>query len=269
MSLQPEAEEDSGDEFARQIEAELLEDLSDDGMQDTAPDVKTEQKLADEAWAAFDAAVAEDPNCIPKPKPRMVEDKLKMPQSTTRKRDIVDDLAALTTSRAKFVIDLDVSFDMSNAPKYLQSQQMHYYLHGRDATTIENFFSTLWLENHEWLIHYGYSLGRVQQVKRLEITLLIKEGRELRNTHSWSIKGDFSGREQCEQWKDFLAAAERWGKGEALDQLRIEETENRIKRRRFVKDWVGNMYDQTGTPVKEQKRLVHAHVDANIVLHFE
>jgi hypothetical protein len=92
MTVQPEVDEDSGEEFAQQIEAQLLAEASDDEMQDVGTKVKTEQDLADEAWAAFDAAVVEGPTAIANPKPRAVEDKLRMPVSTIRKRGIEEDL---------------------------------------------------------------------------------------------------------------------------------------------------------------------------------
>jgi hypothetical protein len=142
------SEDDSGEEFARQIEA-AFDEQSDDEMEDTSTKVKPKQELLKDAWAVFDAAVAEDPAAIPKPQPRVVENKLKSPQSRKRKRDIADDFAELATSRAKYVINFDVSFDVSAAPKYLQSQNMHYHVDGRDASTIKNLFRTLWLENHE------------------------------------------------------------------------------------------------------------------------
>jgi hypothetical protein len=230
---------------------------------------KTEQYLTDEAWTAFDAAFLEDPTAIPKPKPRVVEDKLRMPVSTEHKRGIEEDLGVLSISRAKFVINLDVCFDVSDKPKYFQSQNHHYFVGGRDATTIKNLFGTLWLENHEWLIHNGYSLERVQQVKRMEITLLVKEGSELMNTHCWTIKGDFAGQNQCKSWKDFLYHAERWGRGKALDQLRMIEQRNRRKRLMCVNDDFGNLYDHTGNYWREGGRSIHAQVDAKIVLHFD
>jgi hypothetical protein len=98
---------------------------------------KTERYLADEAWTAFDAAVLEDPTAIPKPKPRVVEDKLRMPVSTEHKRGIEEGLGVLSISRAKFVINLDVCFDVSDKPRYVQSQNHHYFVGGRDATTIK------------------------------------------------------------------------------------------------------------------------------------
>ena len=269
MSAQNGTEEDSGDEFARQIEAYFLEDLSDERMDDVVHVSKTEEDVINEAWAAFDAAIAQDPSAVPKPKPKVVEDKFRMPVSRKRKRDIAENLAGLSTSRAKFSINLDMSFDVSDAPKYLQSQNLHYHVAGQDATTIKHLFGTLWLENHEWLIHEGYSLERVQRVKRLEITLLIKEGTSVKNTHCWSIKGDFNGKEQREGWKNFLEAARRWGRGEALDQLRMMEQQEKTKRLICVKDHLGNLYDHTGNYVRQKKRLVHAQVDAEIVLHFD
>jgi hypothetical protein len=268
ISVLPEVEEDSGDEFAREIEAHFLEDPSDDQMQDVGTKNKTEQELVDEAWAVFDKAIAEDPSAIPEPEPRVVENKLRMPQSTTRKRGNDVDSAEVTPTRAKFVIKLDVSFDMSHAPKHLQSQNHHYYVRGRDATTIKDMFETLWLENHEWIIFNGYSLKRLHQVKRLEITLLIKEGGCVKNTHRWSIKGDFGGKEQCEAWEAFLQAARAWGRGEAMDQLRMGELDKKRKRKRYVKDSLGNFYDHTGSRVVERNCSVHAQVDAEIVLHF-
>jgi hypothetical protein len=222
MEVSSWSEDDSGEEFAKQIEP-AFDEPSDDEMEDTSTKVKPEQKLLKDARAVFDAAVAEDPTVIPKPKPRVVENKLKSPESCKRKRDVADDLAELTTSRANYVINLDMSFDVSAAPKYLQSQKRHYHVDGRDASTIKNLFRTLWLEYHEWLIHERYSLDRVRRVKGLEIVLLIKEGADVKNTHCWTIKGDFNGREQCNAWKEFFEAAETRGRGEALDQLRMIE----------------------------------------------
>jgi hypothetical protein len=106
-------------------------------------------------------------------------------------------------------------------------------------------------------------------VKRLEIVLLIKEGAHVKNTHCWTIKGDFSGREQCNAWREFFEAAETWGRGEALDQLRMIEQLERMKRKRCVKDYLGNLYDHTGNYGKIKKKLVHAQVDAEIVLYFD
>lgn len=268
MSVQPGEEEDSGDEIARRIESHLVGKPSDDEMQDGATKVKTEQEVIDEAWAAFDAAVAEDPSLMPKPEPRIVEN-IKMPVSRKRKRDVADDLSKLAISRARFVVNLDVCFDVSSLSKYLRSQNMHYDIDARDATTIKNLFGTLWLENHEWLIHEGYSLERVQRVKRLGITLLIKEGISVKNTYCWSIKGNFNGQEQREAWKQFLEAAETWGRGEALDQLRMIEKQERTKRSRCVKDHLGNFYDSNGDYWRPKKQLVYAQVDAEIVLHFD
>jgi hypothetical protein len=169
---------------------------------------------------------------------------------------------------AKFVINLAVCFDVSDKPKYVQSQNHHYFVEGRDAATIKNLFGTLWLENHEWLIHNGYSLERVQQVKRMETTLLIKEGSELMNTHCWTIKVDFAGEKQYKSWKEFLYHAERWGQGEALDQLRMIGQSNRRKRLTCVKDDFGNLYDHTGKHWREKGGSIYAQVDAEIVLHF-
>jgi hypothetical protein len=46
MTVQPEVDEDSGEEYARQIEAQLLAEASDDEMQDVGTKVKTEQDRA-------------------------------------------------------------------------------------------------------------------------------------------------------------------------------------------------------------------------------
>lgn len=268
MNVQPDEDEDSGEEFARQIEGELLTACSDEEMEDVSTKAKTEQEIVDEAWAAFDKAITEDPTLVPKPQPRVIEDRLRMPRQTPRKRNLAEELAEITSSPAKYLIDLDVSFDMSNAPKYLQTQKMHYGLYGHDAKTIKDLFDTLWLENREWLIHYGYSRERVQRVKRLEITLFIKEGKELKYTHRWTIKGDFDGKEQGEAWKNFLETANRWGEKEALNQLSITEREERAERKWRPKDNLGNMYDRGGNYIRRRKPMVHAHVDVEIVLFF-
>jgi hypothetical protein len=106
-------------------------------------------------------------------------------------------------------------------------------------------------------------------MKRLEIVLLIKEGADVKNTHCWTIKGDFNGREQCNAWKDSFEAAETWGSGEALDQLRMIEQQERMKRKWCVKDYLGILYEHTGNYVNIKNRLVHAQVDAEIVLYFD
>lgn len=269
MSVQPETEDECRDKFARQIKPEVVAEKSDEEMEDVPTKTKTEQEYIDEAWAAFDAAIAEDPTAIPKPPRRTVGDVYKMPQSTKRVRKNVEHPAEFTIGRAKFAFNLDVSFDVSEKPKYLQSQKMHYYLHGEDATTIKDLFGTLWLENHEWLIHEGYSLERVQRVQRLEISLLLKEGTELVNTRRWSIKGNFNGIDQCEAWEAFFKEAIRWGRSEALDQLGKFERRDRMKRSVCVQDDLGNLYDHTGNYWRPQKRTVHADVDAEIVLYFD
>lgn len=269
VNLQSKSEDDSGDEFARQVEAHFLNEASDEVMQDIGTTTKTEQELVDESWAAFDAAIAQDPSAIPKAQPREIEYGIKMPESRKRKQDIPEDLADTGASRARFAIILDVSFDATSLPKHLQSQNLHYHIDARDATTIKNLFLTLWLENHEWLIHEGYNLERVQGVRRLEITLLMREGNSLKNTHCWSITGDFGGQEQGRAWKDFIEAAREWGHREALHQLGVTERRERLERLRCVEDHLGNLYDHTGNYVRQKKRPVHAQVDAEIVLHFE
>jgi hypothetical protein len=85
----------------------------------------------------------------------------------------------------------------------------------------------------------------------MEITLLVKEGSELMNTHCWTIKGDLADEKQFKSWKDFLYHAERWGRGEALDQLRMIEQRNRRKRLMCVKDDFGNLYNHTGNHWRE------------------
>jgi hypothetical protein len=268
MNLQGVEEEAPAHEMARFSRTNLLENSPDHEMEDVATRVKTEQGNIDDAWAAFDAAVAEDPSLVPKPQPRIL-DNSRMPQTRKRERDITDDLAELTTSSARFVIKLDVCFDPSNLSTRRRERNMHYEMNARDATTIKNFFGTLWLENQEWLIHEGYSLERVRQVKRLEITRLIKEEKSIENTHCWSIRGDFDGQEQCGAWMQFLDAAETWGRRGALNRLRIIEKEERMKRKRCVQDHLGNFYTSNGDYWKPKRHLVHAQVDVNIVLCFD
>lgn len=267
---QREEEAVSADDVAKCTRTTLLQRPPDDEIEDIANRVKTEQELIDDAWAAFDAAVAEDPSLVPNSEPRFVDDsRTRMPQSTKRKRGIIDDLAELTVDGARFVIKLDVSFDASNLSKYGRERNLQYEIFAKDATTIENLFDTLWVENHEWLIHEGYSQERVRQVKRLEITLLIKEGTSLENTQCWSIRGDFKGQEQREAWTQFLEAAKTRGREEALVEMRKIEKDERSKRRRYVRDYLGNYYKPNGEYWKPKKQAVHAHVDANIVLFFD
>jgi hypothetical protein len=47
------------------------------------------------------------------------------------------------------------------------------------------------------------------------------------------------------------------------------EKEERGKRRRYVRDHLGNYYKPNGEYWKPKKQLVHAHVDARIVLYFD
>jgi hypothetical protein len=231
---------------------------------------KTEQELIDDAWAAFDAAVAEDPSLVPKPEPRFGDDsRTRRPQSTKRKRDLMDNLAELTIDGARFIIKLDVSFDTRNISKHGRVRKLHYEIFAKDATTIKDLFDTLWSENHEWLIDEGYSLERVHQVNRLEVGLLIKEGASLENTQCWSIRGNFEGQEQSEAWTQFLEAAKTRGREEASTQLRKIEKEERSKRRRYVRDHLGNYYKPNGEYWKPKRHLVHANVDAQIVLFFD
>jgi hypothetical protein len=258
------------DDEARCTRTTLLRRSPDDDKEEIANRVKTEQELVADAWAAFDAAVAEDPSLMPKPGSIFVDDsKTRMPQSTKRKRDLTEDLAELTIDGARYVIKLDVSFDASNLSKYWRERNLHYEIYAQDARTIKNLLDTLWDENHEWLVHEGYSLERVRQVERLEIALPIEEGTSLENTQCWSIRGDFEGQEQSEAWTQFLEAAKARGRGEASDQLRKMEKEERGKRRRYVRDHLGNYYKPNGEYWKPKKQLVHAHVDARIVLYFD
>jgi hypothetical protein len=65
MNVWTEAEDDLDQECARFIEAELEKDV-DEEMRDGESQNKTEKELMDEAWAAYDKVVAEDPSPLPK-----------------------------------------------------------------------------------------------------------------------------------------------------------------------------------------------------------
>ncbi len=267
--VEPRTGEDSEEKCARQIEGEHLEEPFDDEMQDTGSRSQTEKASIDEAWAAFDAAVAEDPSAVPQPEPRPTEDMWRMPQSRVRKRDIADDLAGLTTDQAKHLVNLNVSFDVSNLPRYLQSQNMHYQIAARDAATIKDLLNTLWVENHEWLLYEGYGLERIRRVHRLEANLPTREDRSIKDAHSWSIKRDFDAQEQQNAWKGFLEAARQRGQVEALDQQRRIDLQEKTKRLRCVSDHLGNLYDSNGDYWRPKKWRVHAQVEAQIVLYFD
>ena len=293
MSFQPDVEDGSEDELERlireafdepsdkEIEPSEIEpsdvemeasdeemEESDTEMEDAESKAQTEQEQIDEAWAAYDGAIAEDPTLAPKPQPIKVPG-FKTPIFRQRKRDVADDLANLTTTGAVHALNLKVSFDMSDKPKYLQSQKAQYEMRGYHATTIREFFETLWYENEGRLILHGYPLKRVQSVKRLEIKLFLKERKDVKRSPCWSIKGNLEGREQCETWKTFLDTANSWGRKEAAVQQKITEWYNRAKRKRCMKDDFGNLYDHTGNYYRETKCSVHADVDAEIVLHFD
>ncbi|KAF7509313.1 hypothetical protein GJ744_008207 [Endocarpon pusillum] len=268
-NVRPGTREDSGDGFARQVEAQLLEELCDYEMQDTGSKTKTHAEVIDEAWAAFEAAVAEDPSVIPKRDPKLAPHVLRMPQFRMRERDIADDLAVLSTEQAKFIINLNVCFDVSNLPRYRQSQNMHYDIDAQDAPTVKALLSTLWKENHEWLVFEWYTLEHLRRVHRLEVTLPIIEDNSVKDALSWSIKGDFNAQEQQTVWKDFLETAEKRGRIEALDHQRKVDLQEKRKRLRCVKDHLGNFYDSNGDYWRPRKWLVHAQVEAKIVLYFD
>lgn len=248
------------------VDQEMQE--SDTEMEDAETEAKSEQEQIDDAWTAYNKAIAEDQSLAPKPQPIKFQG-LQAPISRQRKRDVADDLTHLTTTGAVHVLTLKASFDMSDKPQYVQSQKPHFEIHGHHATTIQEFFETLWYENEGWLVFHGYPLQRVQRVRRLEVTLILKEGKDVKETPCWSIKGDFKAREQCETWKEFLDTANSWGRKEAAEQEKVIEWYSRAKRKRCMKDDFGNLYDHTGNYYKEAKHSVHAYVDAEIVLHFD
>lgn len=268
-NVRPGTGDDSGDEFARPDEAQLLDEPFDEEMQDAGMENNTHEQDIDEAWATFNAAVADNPSVIPKRDPRLAPHVLRMPQFGVRERDIADDLAVLTTDQAKFIINLNVCFDVSNLPKYRQCQNMHYHIDAQAAPTVNDLLSTLWYDNHEWLVFEWYSLEHLRRVRRLEVTLPTIEGNSVKDAHSWSIKGNFNAPEQQKVWKDFLEAAEKRGRVEALDHQRKVELQEKTKRLRCVKDHLGNYYDSNGNYWRPRKWLVHAQVEAEIVLYFD
>lgn len=265
-----EESEDSGDEFARQIDASF-DQVSDDEMRDAASvRPRTEQEEIDKAWAAFDAAVAEDPTLLPKPTPNIPDTiSIRGPQYRKRKRDITDKIADLQTGVPKFHINLNVSFDVSSASRHRQDHNMHYDIDWRDAASIRKLFNSLWLEFHEYLIHEGYGIERLRLVKRLEIKLLVKEGPEVQYARCWTIRGDWKDREQREAWKDFMDTAKKQGSSEAEAHLQMVEREERQLRKVSFKDDTGYLYNPAGVRIEMKKWPVHATVEAEIVFHFD
>jgi hypothetical protein len=120
---------------------------------------------------------------------------------------------------------------------------MEHHTDARDATCIKDLFSALWLQKHEWLIDDGYGLERIQQLKRPEVTLFIKEGTVVEKTYYWTIRGDFDSKEQYDAWKGFLEVAQTCGRGEAKGQRKILTKFDRMKRLACVPDLVGNLYN--------------------------